>query len=1078
MKMTKQSKTQGLILIVTVFILTAILLFPVVAFAESEANSDTESIESSSPSVSESSLDNCTTSSNTETSLSNSAGETSTENPSLEPSFESTSADLETADEEPVDPVSEGGDCYVATITPDAVVDDDATIYTDGTGSTIPNTGDSATFTVTFTEVGNQTLGSAQIKIKYDFTITDPILDTDTISASNGKQWEGIIEGDFVDGWVLKLWAASSGDYLTEGESVSASFSATTPAVRGVYYFETAAWTEANATFDGVSGDPAKINNMAMGYSDPVVIVGLPVATAEDLNTTVRSGLADHYVQVADIDLKDYSDSEGWDPIGDPDLDYLTSGSFNGNGYTIGNLFINRPEEPYVGLFAGIEADCVLYNVRLEDVDVTGGYSTGGLAGLNRSDKVINCYVSGMVKGTNVVGGLLGFNLGTLANCSFNGEVEGNDNVGGLVGYQKRLSDPSSDIYYPGTTINCFSDGTVTGNSKVGGLVGTNENGIVSGCHSSTAVTGNDSVGGLVGQNWGTPTLPAAITKSYTNGTVTGVSDIGGLVGLNAYGSIEDCYSTATVTGIDGEDEGNTIRSYRIGGFTGAHIWGTITDCYATGDVEGYWYVGGFVGHAYQGGSSNPEITNCFAIGNVEGYSNVGGFAGANDHNSNISDCYALGSVSGIVEDYTGNYIGGFAGTNNGTITRCYAEGAVTGNESIGGLIGGNGGSVTTCYASGNTTGTYGVGGLVGYAQSGSIENCYALGDVQSKMAVGGLVGANQSEVINCYALGNVTVIAEDGNANSGKVAGGLVGQSNSSGNISGCFAAGNVHGPAEGEYLATLVGYNSGAITNCFAAGAVNGEITTLINFNEGTLTNVGPITVEELWDIDTYQTGSATGWNWLIFNTDVETIIGTYDPYPYPRLFWENDQFNESYIWFINSEGSGSGDNGNGNGGDNGESPGDDLDDFDWSTGIPTDSLWPGGGTPAWARILLFRDRSGPRSVFSVNFIINGTRADLLKAITAYNQALLKFEQNKENMNEAEYAVAVIELAVARAAIMIVEARLSGDPDALAAAIEAYELAMEQLTIYGSFLSESQASIVASLMDAIESVIAALSN
>jgi len=205
----------------------------------------------------------------------------------------------------------------------------------------------------------------------------------------------------------------------------------------------------------------------------------------------------------------------------------------------------------------------------------------------------------------------------------------------------------------------------------------------------------------------------------------------------------------------------------------------------------------------------------------------------------------------------------------------------------------------------------------------------------------------------------------------------------------------------------------------------------------------------------------------------------LGTLDPYPYPRLYWEDEELGDGETWLIYSE-NGSGGNGD-NGGNvddgNGDDSGNGLDDFDWSTGIPTEQVWPGGGTPAWARILIFRGTSGPPSVFSPNFITRGTSADLLKAVKAYNQALLSFELNKDSMTEAEYAVAVIELAVARAAIMIVEAMLSGNPTALAAAIEAYEFALQQLADYGDYLTEDQTSFVASLLSAIDNVIASQS-
>ncbi|OPL12502.1 MAG: hypothetical protein AVO34_07265 [Firmicutes bacterium ML8_F2] len=147
---------------------------------------------------------------------------------------------------------SASGDCYTAEID-NTIVEPDTT----------------ATFTITFTETSSDTdLGSAQVTIPDGFTSIsfDP---SDDITTSDGQNWSGSL-----DGQVISLWADSSGYYLGENESVSATFSATTPSEQGFYEFETKAWTEANSSFNGVADDPAKVNDMAGGYDDPQVTVG------------------------------------------------------------------------------------------------------------------------------------------------------------------------------------------------------------------------------------------------------------------------------------------------------------------------------------------------------------------------------------------------------------------------------------------------------------------------------------------------------------------------------------------------------------------------------------------------------------------------------------------------------------------------------------------------------------------------------------------------------------------------------------------------------------------------------------
>jgi hypothetical protein len=141
-------------------------------------------------------------------------------------------------------------------------------------------------------------------------------------------------------------------------------------------------------------------------------------------------------------------------------------------------------------------------------------------------------------------------------------------------------------------------DVNITGDYYVGGLIGHNENGSISNCHSTGTVSGiTDSqfVGGLVGFN-----VQGSITVSYSTGSVSGSSFIGGLAGYSGQtggSSIVSCYSTSSVSGT-GE---------YIGGLVGDSGWSTIISCYSTGSVNGNGnYVGGLVGLNYN------SIISCF----------------------------------------------------------------------------------------------------------------------------------------------------------------------------------------------------------------------------------------------------------------------------------------------------------------------------------------------------------------------------------------------------------------------------------------------------------------------------------
>jgi hypothetical protein len=106
-------------------------------------------------------------------------------------------------------------------------------------------------------------------------------------AASGGKKWEGsLVERN--GQYYINLRARTADDYLGQNETVTISFSATTPSQgnTGAYEFKTRAWTD-NSSRDSLSkdtqtGQPDNLNLMASGYSDPVVFVDLPIKTGTD----------------------------------------------------------------------------------------------------------------------------------------------------------------------------------------------------------------------------------------------------------------------------------------------------------------------------------------------------------------------------------------------------------------------------------------------------------------------------------------------------------------------------------------------------------------------------------------------------------------------------------------------------------------------------------------------------------------------------------------------------------------------------------------------------------------------------
>ncbi|MCA6128122.1 GLUG motif-containing protein [Thalassolituus oleivorans] len=186
------------------------------------------------------------------------------------------------------------------------------------------------------------------------------------------------------------------------------------------------------------------------------------------------------------IDANDayWNEGYGWEPIG-TDYDTRFTSMFDGNGYQIRNLYIDRSSTDYVGLFGFISGKSAqLRNVGLtgELMQVLGDYFVGGLAGYARSSaRIEQSYVTGVVTGYRYVGGVAGYLYISVINNSYvTGAVTGYNSVGGLVG-----------SIISGSTINSsFATGAVTGNSSVGGLSGYSSSSVITNSYWAVDTTG------------------------------------------------------------------------------------------------------------------------------------------------------------------------------------------------------------------------------------------------------------------------------------------------------------------------------------------------------------------------------------------------------------------------------------------------------------------------------------------------------------------------------------------------------------------------------------------------------------
>ena len=283
----------------------------------------------------------------------------------------------------------------------------------------------------------------------------------------------------------------------------------------------------------------------------------------------------------------------GWDPIGEEDAPF--DATFQGNGFSIDKLFIERDTEDGVGLFGHVGDDCVIRRVRLTNVQVTGQNRVGSLVGSGVYAWVARSGAAGRVTGEDEVGGLVGRAWGRSVRYSYAAvNVSGMNAVGGLVGHHIRNRIEAS-----------YATGNVSGQDSVGGLAGASSDtrwgirasyatGNVSG--GGTRLPDMQSVynancgfgpveylpysGGVGGLTGGTC---ATIESSYAIGAVSGDEAVGGLIGtelaVGAIASYWDLDRSGTRVGVGSNDsndngvhDGTELRAIGVGGQTTSEL--------------------------------------------------------------------------------------------------------------------------------------------------------------------------------------------------------------------------------------------------------------------------------------------------------------------------------------------------------------------------------------------------------------------------------------------------------------------------------------------------------------------------
>ncbi|HRP02823.1 MAG TPA: GLUG motif-containing protein, partial [Candidatus Kapabacteria bacterium] len=645
---------------------------------------------------------------------------------------------------------------------------------------------------------------------------------------------------------------------------------------------------------------------------DGSLITPYQIATTADLVTlsNTSSDWSKYFIQTANISFDTDSSTVDWDGDGDNSWDANDqlgfspignngtnfTGNYNGQNYTISNLYIKRESADYIGLF-GYSAGTITHLGILNSF-IKGRYYVGGVVGQN-NNSISYCFNYGIISGSLGVGGITGYNYWSNISNSFSrGSVSGNGNsIGGLVGLNNSAS-----------ISNCYSSAIVSGiGDGVGGLVGINSSGTVNYSYSVGKVISNVSTGGFIGKD-----NSGSYTFNFWDTQTSGQSSSAGAIGMTTdimqialtYISWDftstwqiqyapPYYSYPYLQGFTYDTPGTDPAINPIPGLDDKAYSGgigtsdipyqiaTTTDLIKLSNTSGDWSKY-FIQTADIAFDANESTVDWDGDGTLEwlgddqyGFSPIGNnstnFTGSyNGQNYTISNLYinrtffyyiglfgqtdsgSTVSNIGLLDVYVSGsyYVGGLVGyNNNGIVSSSYSNGSVNASDSyVGGLVGWNVGTISSSYSTGSVSANGSrVGGLVGW-NVGTISSSYSNGSVSASSSyVGGLVGENGGTVSSSYSTGSVSGTYE---------VGGLVG-ANSYGTVSGSYSTGSVS--ASGGNVGGLVGYNSasGSVSGCYSTGSViasGSAIGGLVGSSGGTVSGC-------YWDTETSGRSTSAG-------------------------------------------------------------------------------------------------------------------------------------------------------------------------------------------------------------------------
>ena len=365
----------------------------------------------------------------------------------------------------------------------------------------------------------------------------------------------------------------------------------------------------------GTASDPYQIANLndLKELSDSSSVWDMYFIQTSDINASATKAwnVGDHDDDTTTQDL-----AMGFSPIGEnehsPTWGIAFTGSYNGKGYKIDSLYINRPSASGIALFGNVCGfdysggdSSLIDSIYMTNVDITGANSVGSVVGyVNDRTTISNSHSTGIVNGSSAVGGLVGISTQSVIDSSYStvmvtgagGEVGGLVGINGsnakinfsyssgkVIGVENCIGGLAGKSVNGAFVINCYSTGEVNSTGqKVGGLVGWCDGTMLYNSYSTSSVSGgNSAVGGLVGRidDW------TYIYNSYSRGAVNGTdAAVGGLVGYLYASQIHNCYSTGSVTA-SGSGIGGLLGYNGGSGLASNNFWDTQTSGIETGST-------------------------------------------------------------------------------------------------------------------------------------------------------------------------------------------------------------------------------------------------------------------------------------------------------------------------------------------------------------------------------------------------------------------------------------------------------------------------------------------------------------